>query len=128
MSAAPLGPGGDRRGCAWRRGCLLLSLAVLLLAVLAPCALAAGVVLAAAQPGGFEVGRDSLRFSALLWPGEFRLRLRFRDILWPEDALCYRDEALTVLFNPLEVRRVPGCQCVVSGPGNSYQLQDCAPR
>jgi hypothetical protein len=108
----------DRRWLRW--GLILLVVALVL-----PCLLIGGVLLAARQPGGFEVGSQALMFAAEWQPDQFVARLDRRDL---SHGVCYYQETLTLLFDPLEVRRVPGCQCVVAGPDHRYQLMDCAPQ
>ncbi|GEM_PF-6537907 len=106
-----------------RHGCLIASLLALFVVLMIPCALLTAILIAAAPPGGFEIGEDSLSFSADLRQDMFRARFHYQDPA--QETLCYRDETITIRFNPLEIQRVPGCQCVVSGPDSRYEVIDC---
>ncbi len=107
------------------RGCLIPALLALLAVIALPCCLLMAIIVAAAAPEGFAIGSDETGFTAELRPTHFSARLYYQE--FGPDSLCYREESLTILFDPLEVRRVPGCQCAVPGPDFSRQLEPCWP-
>lgn len=108
-----------------RRGCLIPALLTLLAVLALPCCLLAIVLVGAAGPAGFAIGSAELGFTAELRVDHFIARLTFQT--FEPDRPCYHEENLTILFNPLQVRRVPGCQCAVAGPDHSYRLEPCWP-
>lgn len=109
-----------------RRGCLALAVLVIIAAVLLPCGVVGVVLVAASPPGGFHIGEDALSFAADLQPLQFEMQLRYRAPGQESgDTLCYHEQNLVIIFDPLEVRRVPGCQCVTGGADNRYTVIEC---
>lgn len=116
MKAAP-GPeasGFDVAGSGRRDGCLRPALALLALTLALGCCLLGGLVAAATQPGGITLSLGTLQLSLQTRLDTFRIGYvqQFAGL----DGQCIREDTLILIYNPLELRRIPGCHCTVSGP------------
>jgi hypothetical protein len=102
-------------GSGRRDGCLRPALLILFLALGTVCCLLGGLIAAATQPGGITLGLDTFSLSIETRLDTFRISYVYQ--FSGLDGPCVREDSLVVVYNPLEVRRIPGCHCTISGPG-----------
>ena len=107
-------PGPKPAGFTRRDGCLRPALTILVLAALVSCVLLGGVVAAARRPGGIALSLGSLQLSVETRLDTFRISYAYQ--FSGLDGPCLQEETLVLIYDPLEVRRIPGCHCTIAGP------------
>lgn len=110
-------------GASSRDGCLRPALLILALVLGTVCCLLGGLVAAATRPGGITLGLDTFSLSVETRLDTFRIGYIYQ--FAGLDGACVREESLVVVYSPLEVRRIPGCHCTLSGPNFQPVVIQC---